>query len=132
MSQAQLARTIGKTEMWVSLRLRGKQPIDLNDLSLIAGALGVGVHDLLPQASRGAGTGRRDADLNDSSRQLNPSADARPAAARQPAARPSRHLAVGGGPYGGGRRDAVRPVSAIPASKRRPTQLGPGVRPIPL
>lgn len=47
-SQAQLARAIGKTEMWVSLRLRGKQPIDMNDLALIARALDVGVHELLP------------------------------------------------------------------------------------
>lgn len=47
-SQAQLARAIGRTPMWVSLRLRGQQPFDVNDLVLIAGALGVGVHDLLP------------------------------------------------------------------------------------
>lgn len=32
MSQAQLAREMGKTPMWVSLRLRGMQPIDMNDL----------------------------------------------------------------------------------------------------
>lgn len=34
--------------MWVSLRLRGIQPIDMNDLLLFAKALGVGVHQLLP------------------------------------------------------------------------------------
>ena len=34
--------------MWVSLRLRGIQPIDMNDLLLFARALGVGVHQLLP------------------------------------------------------------------------------------
>lgn len=48
MSQAQLARAIGHTPMWVSLRLRGLQPIDMNDLFLFARALGVGVHELLP------------------------------------------------------------------------------------
>jgi transcriptional regulator with XRE-family HTH domain len=48
MSQAQLARAMGKTPMWVSLRLRGRQPIDMNDLLLFAKALGVGVHQLLP------------------------------------------------------------------------------------
>jgi transcriptional regulator with XRE-family HTH domain len=48
MTQAQLARGIGKTEMWVSLRLRGKQALDMNDLHLIAGALEVGIHELLP------------------------------------------------------------------------------------
>lgn len=46
--QSQLARNMGKTEQWLSVRLRGRQPIDLNDLNLIAGSLGVGVHDLLP------------------------------------------------------------------------------------
>ncbi len=48
MSQAQLARAMGKTPMWVSLRLRGLQPIDMNDLFLFAKVLGVGVHQLLP------------------------------------------------------------------------------------
>ena len=46
--QSQLAREIDKTEQWLSVRLRGRQPIDMNDLALIAGALGVGIHDLLP------------------------------------------------------------------------------------
>lgn len=46
--QSQLAREIGKTEQWLSVRLRGRQAIDVNDLSLIAKGLGVGVHDLLP------------------------------------------------------------------------------------
>jgi transcriptional regulator with XRE-family HTH domain len=48
MSQAQLARTMGKTPMWVSLRLRGLQPIDMNDLLAFARALDVNVHQLLP------------------------------------------------------------------------------------
>lgn len=54
MTQAQLARGIGKTEMWVSLRLRGRQPIDMNDLLLIARALDVGVHELLPSPEAAA------------------------------------------------------------------------------
>lgn len=55
MSQAQLARSMGKTPMWVSLRLRGLQPIDMNDLLLFARALEVGVHDLLPPPEVAAG-----------------------------------------------------------------------------
>jgi transcriptional regulator with XRE-family HTH domain len=47
-NQAELSRRIGKNEQWVSVRLRGLQPIDLNDLALIAKGLNVGVHDLLP------------------------------------------------------------------------------------
>lgn len=46
--QSELARRIGKTEQWLSVRLRGKQPIDLNDLALIAGGLNVGFQALLP------------------------------------------------------------------------------------
>lgn len=46
--QSQLARRMGKTEQWLSVRLRGVQAFDVNDLQLVAGALGVGVHDLLP------------------------------------------------------------------------------------
>lgn len=54
MSQAQLAREMGKTPMWVSLRLRGLQPIDLNDLLLFGRALGVEVHDLMPSRDEAA------------------------------------------------------------------------------
>lgn len=46
--------------MWVSLRLRGMQPIDLNDLLLFARALDVEVHDLMPPpeiAAKAVGSG---------------------------------------------------------------------------
>ena len=43
-----LATRLGVSPSWISYRLSGKQPIDLNDLSLIANALEVGVHELLP------------------------------------------------------------------------------------
>jgi transcriptional regulator with XRE-family HTH domain len=46
--QSQLARSIGKTEQWLSVRLRGRQAFDINDLALIAKGLGVGLYDLLP------------------------------------------------------------------------------------
>ena len=55
MSQAKLAKLMGKTPMWVSLRLRGRQPIDMNDLWLFAKALGVSVHQLLPSPEAVAG-----------------------------------------------------------------------------
>jgi len=139
--QSQLAREIDKTEQWLSVRLRGRQPIDLNDLALIARALNVGVHELLPPPavvaaavnglSRGAGSGRRGNDLNDSSCSLIPSAVDRPAKAPRPPVRANRHTVIGNGPYGGGRRDATRPVSAVPFSSRRPARMGPGNRPIP-
>lgn len=131
--QSELARRMGEKDQWMSMRLKGRTPIDLNELQRIATALGLGVLDLLPaQASRGAGGAgdRVTQTIVPANSSLQPMAGS-PTRPRPPA-RPSRHLAVGGSPYGGGRRDAVRPVSAIPASKRRPTQLGPGVRPIPL
>jgi transcriptional regulator with XRE-family HTH domain len=58
--QSQLARELGKTEQWLSVRLRGKQPIDLNDLALIARALGVSVHQLLPPADIAANAAHPD------------------------------------------------------------------------
>lgn len=65
MSQAQLSREMGQSQMWVSDRLRGIQPIGLDDLERFAQVLGVGPYDLLPP-SRPAGTTRRTGDLNDS------------------------------------------------------------------
>jgi transcriptional regulator with XRE-family HTH domain len=49
MTQVQLAAKIGENEMWMSRRLRGAQPIDLNDLERIADVLDIDVTDLLPQ-----------------------------------------------------------------------------------
>lgn len=48
MSGRQLATALKVSPSWVSYRLTGAQPIDVNDLSRIAHALGVGVHELLP------------------------------------------------------------------------------------
>lgn len=45
--QSQLARRIGKGEQWLSVRLRGVQPIDLNDLEMIAAVLEVEPDDLV-------------------------------------------------------------------------------------
>jgi len=46
----EVARRIGKSAQWMSVRMRGQQPIDLDDLDLIAGALGVAPDELLPRA----------------------------------------------------------------------------------
>jgi transcriptional regulator with XRE-family HTH domain len=48
MSGRTLATKLAVSPSWVSYRLSGKQPIDVNDMLLIANALSVGVHDLLP------------------------------------------------------------------------------------
>lgn len=109
MTQAQLARGIGKTEMWVSLRLRGRQPIDLNDLALIAGALDAKIPDLLPQSLRAA-TGQN-LPLTPVTRSARVTSTGRPV--RRSASRPPVST----------RRDPVRPVSAIPADHRRPQPM---------
>lgn len=130
--QSELARRMGETDQWMSMRLKGRTPIDLNELQRIAQALGLSVLDLLPaQASRGAG------DAGDRGTQtivpdhLDRSADRSRVTTPRPNVRTHRHLVAAGSPFGGGRRDAARPVSAVPFSKRRPSPTGPGVRPIP-
>jgi transcriptional regulator with XRE-family HTH domain len=47
-NKTELARRLGVSDMWVGRRLRGKLPIDLDDLQRIAVVLGVDVYDLLP------------------------------------------------------------------------------------
>lgn len=138
--QSQLAREIGKTEQWLSVRLRGRQPIDLNDLALIAQGLRVGVHELLPapevtarivyDPSRPAGVTGDRATQTIVPDHLIRSDDRYGVTTPKPNVRTHRHLAPKGGPFGGGRRDGTRPVSAIPFAKRRPSPTGPGVRPI--
>jgi transcriptional regulator with XRE-family HTH domain len=49
----ELARTLGVSAAWVSYRLTGKQPIDLNDLERIANVLEVQPLDLLRAAVEG-------------------------------------------------------------------------------
>lgn len=56
MTGARLAKQLDVSAAWISYRLTGAQPIDLNDLQRIAEALQVGVIDLLPRAEREAGT----------------------------------------------------------------------------
>lgn len=48
-SGRQLAAKLGVSQTWLSSRLAGTTPIDLNDLEAIAKALNVPVQDLLPK-----------------------------------------------------------------------------------
>src|ERR1700750_1795731 len=52
MSGRQLAGMLGVSPSWVSYRLTGPQPIDLNDLQQIANAFDVPAIDLMPAAFR--------------------------------------------------------------------------------
>jgi transcriptional regulator with XRE-family HTH domain len=49
-----LASALGKSEMYVSRRLRGEVPFDLVDIEQAAQYLGVAVADLLPAPERAA------------------------------------------------------------------------------
>lgn len=52
-SGRQLANALGASQTWVSSRLNGTTPIDLNDLARIAEALGIYAADLLPRSTEG-------------------------------------------------------------------------------
>lgn len=109
MSAAELARRTGIKQSTMARRMTGETAFDLDDLELIAQVLDVEVTDLLPRA---VGSG-----LKETSGPLTLSRDrhtARP--------KPDR-------PITPGRRDATRPVSAIPATKRRPVTMRPPARP---
>ena len=49
LKQSDLSIRMKRSEMWVSRRLRGAQPIDLNDLQEFAEALGKSPTDLIPR-----------------------------------------------------------------------------------
>lgn len=53
MSGRQLANTLGVSQTWMSSRLSGSTPIDLNDLERISAAMGIEVADLLPRPNDG-------------------------------------------------------------------------------
>jgi transcriptional regulator with XRE-family HTH domain len=91
-SGARLAQMLGVSAAWISYRLSGTQPIDLNDLQRIARALEVPVGALLPRS-----IGRP----NDSSSRLTE--------------RPDRTR-----PRGRSARERTRPVSPVPPTQRRP------------
>jgi transcriptional regulator with XRE-family HTH domain len=46
--QGQLARRIGKNDEWLSGRMRGRVPLNLEDIALIADGLGIDVASLVP------------------------------------------------------------------------------------
>jgi transcriptional regulator with XRE-family HTH domain len=130
MSQAQLARGVGKTEMWVSLRLRGKQAIDLNDLMAIATVLGVDASelvtpDVVAKAKADEGRSRRDFDLAPAERAVTvgqASVSVATRVSRPPRRKPAPR------PFSQPKPGPARPVSAVPARKRRPGPVRPGVR----
>jgi transcriptional regulator with XRE-family HTH domain len=130
MSQAQLARGVGKTEMWVSLRLRGRQAIDLNDLMAIADVLGIDASELLTRdvvaKAKVSEEVRRDFDQAPAERPVTVGQGSvgmanRVVQVRQPRKTPR--------PFSQPKPGPNRPMSAVPARKRRPNPVRPGDRP---
>lgn len=116
---AKLAAALGKSEMYVSRRLRGETAFDVDDLEKIAGYLGVEVTDLLPVPM----PGRVIATVPTTSDRLNVHSDS--SAERTTRKRPPRKV----NPIGRPRREPTAPASAVPPTQRRPTLVsGPGQR----
>lgn len=88
MRQSQLARLVGANEQWVSVRLRGIQPIDLNDLERFAHALQVSVFELLPRPAVVANPSTGHTDIDGAARRVaiqeKPGADPRSARPNYP------------------------------------------------
>jgi len=102
----ELAQRAGMTQAYLSRRLTGATPLDVDDLARIARALGVEVMDLLPK-------GRLNERLPRSSVQV---ADVVRSAA------PEMQRVISRPPRRGG-HDTSRPASAVAPSQRRPSPI---------
>jgi transcriptional regulator with XRE-family HTH domain len=111
--QSELARRMGENDQWLSIRLKGRTPINLNELQRIADALDVPLIQLLPLATHSG------------SRDLNPRLS-RPGRKDDP--KPVRHVAPRR--FGPPRRDPNRPPSGVPLTQRRPRDTRPVKRPM--
>lgn len=111
MSQAALARRLDVTGAWLSYRLTGKQPIDLNDLEMIAAALDMRPVELIAGAKVTAEQVRK---VNLFSRSVS-----RPPAPSDSSTRPTaRRSKPSSRPSGTGR------PGSYPHSGRRPSLIG--------
>lgn len=114
--QSELARRMGENDQWMSMRLKGRTPIDLNELQRIATALGLSVLDLMPPPEVAAAAR---AVTNERLPHVGRTATLRSAKRRGDGTIGHNHS-----PIGYGRRDSTRPESPIAANRRRPTQIG--------
>lgn len=58
MKPSELARSLGENDQWVHVRLKGKVPLNLNDMHRIAELLSVPVGQLLPPPDVAAGAAK--------------------------------------------------------------------------
>lgn len=118
-SGRQLAAALGVSQTWMSTRLNGTVPIDLNELQRFAEVLNVEVTELLPRPM----PGRVVATVPTTSDRPNVHSDASPVRTTR---RRSERKA---NPIGRSRRESTAPASAVPPTQRRPALIsGPGQR----
>lgn len=111
-SAAELARRTGIKQSTMSRRMTGETAFDMDDLELIAEALEVEVTDLMPKRVTAGGDPK-----------LGSGPIVRSAAlGREPHVAPR--------PFSQARRDSSRPVSAVPANRRRPATVRSSGRPM--
>lgn len=121
-SGVQFAKKIGKSQPYFSRRLNGDVAFDLDDLEAIATALDIDVSDLFPSRE---GRSSRDFDLAPAERAVTVGQGFVDLAKRvSPMAQPRKIPQPFSQPMPG----PTRPVSAVPARKRRPAPVRPGVR----
>lgn len=114
LSGVQLAKLMGVSQPYLSRRLNGTVAFDLDDLERATRALDVDLLKLLQRAQESADSG-----VNFPF----------PPTTLSATGADERPMAVS--PFGGGRKDSVRPTSAIPATKRRPARIRSSKRPGP-
>jgi transcriptional regulator with XRE-family HTH domain len=123
MSQAQLARALGQSPMWVSDRLRGIQPIDLDAMERIARVLDIPVIELFPAPSRGTGSSGKINNLNDNLAQI-------PRSAHVPTVTGTPFPRSASRPSGQPRKAVTRPGSPMTPTRRRPVPVASPVLPM--
>jgi transcriptional regulator with XRE-family HTH domain len=130
MSGRDLASQLGVSPSWVSYRLSGKQEIGLDDLFQIATVLGVDLDELLTpevkaKASKPEGRSSQDFEFAPAERAVTvgqASVALTTRVSRTPRRKPAPR------PFSQPKPGPTRPVSAVPARKRRPQPVRPGVR----
>jgi transcriptional regulator with XRE-family HTH domain len=119
---ADVAAAIGKSPMYVSRRVRGEVAFDLDDIQKIAEVLDVEIDDLFP---RKEGRSNRDFEFAPAERAVTvgqASVALTTRVSRTPRRKPAPR------PFSQPKPGPTRPVSAVPARKRRPQPVRPGVR----
>ena len=127
MTGAEVAAAIDKSPMYVSRRVRGEVAFDLDDLQQIAKVLGVEIGELFPHRE---GRSNRVFELAPTETAATIGHLSVPLTARVAATTRTARRRRTPRPFSQPRPGPNRPVSAVPARKRRPQPVRPGDRPV--